>query len=244
MTYLTTSQYKLNKSAMRGWKTVGLNLSPAAEAQAVLRRRRPVPTMCAMAGTCATVCLAKTGMNQFPTHAHVRARKTLEWVEQPATFVARVSQELQSLKATTPRLAVRPNLLSDQPKLAHRLATRHPDIQFYDYTKLPNPAQRVLPNYHLTYSVSERTTAKDLAHCLKHGINMAVVLNVERDARLPKRLKVQGQWLRVVDGDKDDLRFLDPARVVVGLRWKGSRARLQEGLAGGFVHDATQELTR
>jgi hypothetical protein len=240
--YLTTSQYKLDKSKARGWKTVGLNLSPATEAGLVLGKT--LPTMCAMAGTCADVCLAKTGMNVFPASVKARARRTQEYMTDYKGFVAKVDKEIKALAKTHKKLAVRPNLLSDRPGLAHSLANLNPTVQFYDYTKLPVPRRRVLDNYHLTYSVSEKTTKADLAHCLQFGINMAVVFNVRRDGKLPAKLKVQGKWLRVVDGDKDDLRFLDPEGVVVGLRWKGSNARMAEGVKGGFVHDAKTELVR
>lgn len=247
MTYLTKSQYKLDKSMARGWKTVGLNLAPDKEASIVLGDQT-LPTMCAKSGTCASVCLVKTGMNKFPKHAKVRALKTKEWVKDPNGFLSKVSKEIQAAKQSAQKaghkLAVRPNLLSDQPKLAHGLAKLHPDVQFYDYTKLPRPRQRVLDNYHLTYSFSEKTTGQDLAHCLAFGINIAVVTNIKKGKPLPSKMKVMGQWLKVVDGDKDDLRFLDSEGVIVALRWKGSNKDLQAGIAGGFVVDPQKELVR
>ena len=45
-------------------------------------------------------------------------------------------------------------------------------------------------------------------------MNMAVVF---RDKNIPKKW----QGFDVIDGDKDDLRFLDPRGVVVGLYAKG-----------------------
>lgn len=247
MGYLTTSQYKLNKSLSRKWKTVGLNLSPAREAAKVLKRKT-LPTMCPQAGTCADVCLVKTGMNVFPAGTTARARKTLEWVEKPHVFVAKVSKEikaeLQLAQKKGLKLAVRPNLLSDQPKLAHELARQNPKVQFYDYTKLPKPRVRVRDNYHLTYSVSERTTRADLQHCLDYGINMAIVVPLRKGAVLPRTFKVLGKTLPVVDGDADDLRFLDPEGCVVMLRWKGSKTRMQAGIMGGFVIPHDRELVR
>ena len=53
------------------------------------------------------------------------------------------------------------------------------------------------------------------------GINAAVVF---RD-KLPKTFK----GLPVIDGDKDDLRFLDPEGVVVGLKAKGKAKRDKSG---------------
>ncbi len=60
---------------------------------------------------------------------------------------------------------------------------------------------------------------------VKTGVNMAVVF---RD-KLPDTFR----GLQVIDGDKDDLRFLDPKGVVVGLLAKG-RAKHDDS---GFVID-------
>jgi len=100
-----------------------------------------------------------------------------------------------------------------------------PEIQFYDYTKIVKRAYAKLPdNYHLTLSYSEA----DMEYAdsvyqavLDTGINMAVVF---RD-KLPKTFR----GLRVIDGDKDDLRFLDPKGVVVGLKAKGAAKRDKSG---------------
>lgn len=246
MKILTHAQYKLDKSVARGYKTVGISLAPDVEARLTLGDKT-LPTMCAMAGSCAAGCLVKTGMNNWSMNATFRARKTQRWVLNPHDFLLDTTKEIGSahrsaLKAGL-KFAVRPNILSDQPKLAHGLARMNPAVQFYDYTKLPKPANRTLPNYHLTYSVSERTRREDLQHCLQNGINLAVVVALGRGAPLPKRYKVLGQWLKVIDGDADDLRFLDPKGVVM-LRWKGSRDRMHAGMVGGFVMNPTLELVR
>ena len=91
-----------------------------------------------------------------------------------------------------------------------------PDTQFYDYTKLPN--RRNIPaNYDLTFSYSEANpayapmvqTAKD------NGLNIAVVF---RSADIVPN---EFLGLPVIDGDKDDLRFLDPKQSIVALYAKG-----------------------
>lgn len=226
---------------------MGINLSPALEAQLVLQDTT-IPTMCAKAGTCADVCLVKTGMNVFTQGQKTRAAKTRLWVKDPSAFIDQAVKEITLAEARTTmagyKFAVRPNLLSDQPKLAHALARRLPDIQFYDYTKLPHPRKRVLDNYHLTYSVSERTTRADLLEVMASGINLAAVVAVPRDGALPQSMRVMGRRLHVIDGDKDDLRFLDNEGSVVALRWKGSQERMLAGIAGGFVLDPTKEVWR
>jgi len=110
-----------------------------------------------------------------------------------------------------------------------------PGIQFYDYTKDPRRAiawaRGEMPaNYHLTFSRSEVNDA-DVRDVLAAGGNVAVVFDCgqKHDHALMPEL-----WSgrRVINGDADDLRFLDPAGVVVGLSAKGRAI----GMGGaGFV---------
>ena len=105
-------------------------------------------------------------------------------------------------------------------------------IQFYDYTKLPNPWERVRPNYHLTYSYSERTGSwATVSSIIAHGVNVAIVFDRLKGEALPTTYR----GIPVLDGDIHDLRFRDPMGHIVGLRFKGGRAKLAAGLAGGFV---------
>lgn len=94
-----------------------------------------------------------------------------------------------------------------------------PQVQFYDYTKIPRRFPSRLPdNYYMLYSRSEKPESKrESEEYFRHGVNTAVVFAVKRSEPLPRRF-----WGRpVIDGDDDDLRFLDPAGVIVGLRAKG-----------------------
>ena len=89
-------------------------------------------------------------------------------------------------------------------------------VQFVDYTKNPNRMTRTLPpNYCLTFSRSEEneTQARDV---LANGGNVAIIF---ADAK-PQ------SWFgfTVIDGDKHDLRHLDPRGAigtVIGLSPKG-----------------------
>tara|TARA_R110002020_G_scaffold400027_1_gene610116 strand:+ start:3063 stop:3803 length:741 start_codon:yes stop_codon:yes gene_type:complete len=89
-------------------------------------------------------------------------------------------------------------------------------IQFYDYTKLAN-RKNIPSNYNLTFSYSEANPAyaKQVKIALESGLNIAVVWrNIKA---IPERFLGRN----VVDGDKDDLRFLDPKNSVVALYAKG-----------------------
>ena len=87
-----------------------------------------------------------------------------------------------------------------------------PDIQFYDYTKIPTRKVDHITNYHLTWSYSEANTKySKLFDSIAY--NIAVVFK----GVLPNSFKGR----KVIDGDKTDLRFLDQHNVVVGLKAKG-----------------------
>lgn len=101
----------------------------------------------------------------------------------------------------------------------------------YDYTKRPGLRADYdaagLP-VHLTFSRAETAANKrDAKAALANGQNVAVVFSTKRNVPLPATFG----GFPVIDGDAHDLRFLDPAGVVVGLRAKG-RARKD---ATGFV---------
>jgi hypothetical protein len=120
--------------------------------------------------------------------------------------------------------------------LAHRLAGALPDIQFYDYTKLPKPWLRTRPNYHLTFSYSERSSWAEVEACLAHGINVAVVFGRTKDQALPSHYR----GIPTINGDLHDLRFLDAPNHLVALHFKGAKARIPEAVASGFVIDPTE----
>ena len=125
----------------------------------------------------------------------------------------------------------RPNLTSDlmfeevENADGQTLMQKFPDTQFYDYTKSFGRMAKFLngdfpSNYHLTFSRSEHNeTLCDMV--LQMGGNVAVVF---RD-QLPKTWK----GFEVVNGDENDLRFLDKQGVVVGLIEKGLAKKDETG---------------
>jgi hypothetical protein len=232
MPMITTNQYKLNKSLTEGWTTAGLNLAPANEAR-LATGRTDLPTLCPKAGACASACLKFAGMNNMPTHLSTRVARTVQLFDHWSATLDQLTREVSRAAARAPegRFAFRPNLLSDLPKLAHALADALPGVQFYDYTKLPKPWLRTKPNYHLTFSYSERSSWAEVEACLAHGINVAVVFDRLKGDDLPTTFA----GVRVIDGDTHDLRFLDPTPALVGLRFKGARAKMHAALEAGFV---------
>lgn len=101
------------------------------------------------------------------------------------------------------------------------------EVQFYDYTKIPTRKVSSIKNYHLTWSYSE---ANDKYARLFEQVpyNKAVVFN----GGLPSMFK----GMKVIDGDTTDMRFLDKANRVIGLKAKG-KARQDKS---GFVIQTLQ----
>jgi hypothetical protein len=101
-----------------------------------------------------------------------------------------------------------------------------PSVVWYDYTKIAN--RRGLPdNYHLTWSYSGANEAYAKQHAIAkaNGLNIAVVFRRKGD------IPTEFLGLPTIDGDRDDMRFLDPKGVVVALYAKG-KAKLD---TTGFV---------
>jgi hypothetical protein len=216
------SDTKTSKGTAFGYLTGILYLAPATEADGV-------HNLCPMASPeCRKACLYGAGMaGVFPTIKEARIAKTLHYLTRPEEFKAVLVADIRKLvkfaKAGGLIPAVRINGTSDLPQLALEIAAVFPEVVFYDYTKISRPWQRTKKNYHLTFSFSG-TNLEECLEALRNGTNVTVVFR----GRLPE------VWngYRVIDGDVSDLRFLDPAGVIVGLKAKGD-ARSME--AGGFV---------
>ena len=99
-----------------------------------------------------------------------------------------------------------------------------PDIQFYDYTKIPTRKVSHIDNYHLTWSYSE-ANPKYTAWYDKIAYNIAVVFN----GAFPIYFKGR----EVINGDESDLRFLDKDNVIVGLKAKG---KARHDMSGFVIH--------
>lgn len=216
----TIGNPKTAKGEARGYLTAVLHLSPADVAG--------VGNMCPRATDgCKATCLNTAGRGGIFKAGETsnavqdaRKRRTVQYMADRAAFAAALEQDIRKLRRTAKRkgltLAVRVNGTSDQPALAHRLATIFPDVQFYDYTKIGRPYLRQRPNYHLTFSRSE-SNEDAMLDALNHGVNVAVVFSTARGKALPAAYAGRP----VIDGDAHDLRFLDPRGVIVGLRAKG-----------------------
>jgi hypothetical protein len=107
------------------------------------------------------------------------------------------------------------------------------DVQFYDYTKLPN-RKNIPANYHLTFSLADgNETFARVA--LANGMNVAAVFRDKATVAryMQSGISIGGSHVPVTRGDDTDLRFLDMPRHCVGLYAKGNAKRDRSG----FVRD-------
>jgi len=215
------SQTKMAKGEKFGYKTAILHLAPY---------KLSGKNVCPKASKeCIAFCLNTSGRGQMNVTQTSRINKTKKFWQDRQQFLKDLDKEIGMLKKRAAsqgfKFAVRLNGTSD---LAwHRFSSlmdQHPDVIFYDYTKVFNHLDHNLKNYKITFSASGSNDS-ECAAALKAGHNVAYVFK----DKLPK--KFQGK--RVIDGDKHDLRFLDPSGVIVGLIAKGSA---KKAAAGGFVN--------
>jgi len=174
---------------------------------------------------CGASCLFKSGMGVFSNVMKARLKKTLFFQDDEQGFIETIKEDIRKATYWTQskgyKLAVRLNGTSDVAFERFDIFESFPRLRFYDYTKQFFRLNRNLPsNYHLTFSQSEENQdqAKQLA---KQGENVAVVFR----HKLPSRYYGR----QVIDGDKNDLRFLDPKKSIVGLLAKGSAKHDQSG---------------
>jgi hypothetical protein len=167
---------------------------------------------------CAAACLYTAGRGNMPTVKAARIAKTLLFFENREYFVNLLKDDIRALQRQAARKGLTPCIrLNGTSDISFETLTdiiqSFPDIQFYDYTKIAQRVQRnTLPNYHLTFSLSEDNTAQALT-LLSKGYSVAAVF----ESTLPS------QYLgsSVITGDSHDLRFLDQRGVIVGLTAKG-----------------------
>jgi hypothetical protein len=187
--------------------------------------------MAVLAG-CKAGCLYSAGRGAMNSVQVARQRKTILWRDFREVFIADLIQDITKFRAYCIKKGITPvvrlNGTSDIHWERYGIIEQFPDVQFYDYTKDIKRVRKALPdNYHLTLSYSEASVRySDMVLDAMTGSNNMAVVFRDKD-KIPKSFK----GFQVVDGDKDDLRFLDPKGVVVALYAKG-KAKQD---ASGFV---------
>lgn len=194
---------------------------------------------------CIDGCLFSAGRGQMQSVSSARIRKTLWFTDDRVSFMQQLVDDIERFVKYCDKRGIKPcvrlNGTSDirwetipVTRGEHTLGNiflAFPQVQFYDYTKIANRKieHRTSGNYHLTFSYSNANPvyAKMTDTAIKNGMNVAVVF------RTKQRIPTEYLGLPTIDGDKDDLRFLDPKQCVVALYAKGKAKHDKTG----FVQD-------
>jgi len=196
--------------------------------------------VCSMAdmAQCHEPCLNMAGRGAFSSVQKARIAKTKRFFEDRDAFMFDTFESVRALvrKAARENLTplVRLNGTSDirwedilfQGKT---LFDWFPDVQFYDYTKIPN-RKNIPANYDLTFSYSGIASFQSTVRkAIDSNQRMAVVF---RHKSKVQSMLANGDaflGLMVVDGDDTDIRHLDPQSSVVALYAKGKAKTDQSG---------------
>ena len=206
--------------------------------------------MCAMAETaqCHIPCLYTAGRGTFDSVAEARKRKTLRFLDHATRndFMLDIAFSIRFLvrkaygHGLTPvvRLNGTTDMRWENISITEydpatdtyvtyaNIFVMFPDVQFYDYTKIPNRRVAGISNYDLTFSYSGVQAFQPyVAMAVRHGMRVAVVYRDRDAAETAMAAGYAGvpvlDGMPVVDGDESDLRFLDPQGCVTALYAKG-----------------------
>ena len=189
--------------------------------------------MAAMA-SCIDACLYTAGRGAFNNVQTARQRKAEWFYKDRDSFMKQLYEDIKKFQTYCHKRNIQPcvrlngttDIRWELIKIgAYNIFDWFPEVQFYDYTKIANRKCKDIPNYHLTWSYSNANPeyAKLLDKALEQGMNAAVVYRKEYH-------KPKWQGYPVIDGDSDDLRFLDPkGGHIVALYAKGKAKKDQTG---------------
>lgn len=172
---------------------------------------------------CIKGCLNTAGRGVYDKIQQARLRRTKFLFENRIVFLETLNDDIQKFKNYCTKRNLKPALrLNGTSDLFWEsisdIIQSNPTIQFYDYTKVANRMDKFLrgempANYYLTFSLAENNLDKALDVVYNGGTAAAVFRN--------KNIPTQWLGLPVFNGDKTDLRFLDPKGCWIGLYAKG-----------------------
>ena len=226
---LSTANPKIQKGTKMGYLSFILHLSPA-DVSGYNTCPKATPG-------CKAACLNTAGRGgMFKKGAttnmiqEARKRKTRLFFEDRETFMEYLEQDINKAirfaqrKGLTPvfRLNGTSDISWEKYKLKgsdKNVFEMFPNVQFYDYTKVPKRKVEGIDNYHLTFSQADGN-GKDADWAISKNMNVTVVFD-----KIPAEYKGKP----VFNADDTDLRFLDPKGVVLGLKAKGRAKKDRTG---------------
>ena len=182
------------------------------------------------------------GRSDFVRDARINLTHWL--YENPRSFKAYLLRGMASLTRyhSDSEIACRPNVDSDVNWMQRIPEMFQFDWRFWDYTKCSERLGHTPANYHLTYSYNDGTQDKDWERVYQTGSNIAVVFDTVWNPWGGKFGYLPATWTdpngkvwRVVDGDRQELRVLDPQDVCVGLRLKADEEKREDACEAEFA---------
>ena len=192
-------------------------------------------------GSCVT---HEAGRGRTDSVRMARANLTNWLFENPRSFKAYLLRQMTGLTKyhSESEIACRTNVNSDVNWLKLIPEMFQYPWRFWDYTKCSERLGNVPANYHLTYSYNDGTLPSDWERVYQTGSNIAVCFATvwnpwgKQFGYLPATwTDPNGKVWPVVDGDRQELRFLDPAGVCVGLRLKADEEKREDACEAEFA---------
>ena len=226
---LSTANPKIQKGTKMGYLSFILHLAPAD-----VSGYNTCPK--ATAG-CKAACLNTAGRGGMFKKGETtnmiqkaRIRKTRYFFENRDQFMKDLYHDIQKAIKYAERKGLIPvfrlNGTSDLSWEKYTVGTTDmtlfqlfPNVQFYDYTKVPKRKVEGIANYHLTFSQADGN-GQDADWAISKNMNVTVVFD-----KIPEQYKGKP----VFNADDTDLRFLDPKGVVLGLKAKGRAKKDRTG---------------
>jgi hypothetical protein len=187
-------------------------------------------------------CLSEAGRGKFSSVRVARRNKTNFFFSDKRAFLRQLNNDLERVNKRDHKTAVRMNGTSDLDFVSMLRAMlkvnvfSYENLQFYDYTKNPNRVKRYAgTNYLLTFSYDGQNWDDAVTSMTEYNTPVSVVFNLKKGEALPKTWR----GFDVVDGDvADDIMIGKRGKYILGLRFKGTKAKLEEGIQLGFVVDS------
>jgi hypothetical protein len=233
---LGTASAKTRKGEAMAYLTGICYLSPASESGFL--------NICFWAKNCRALCLNTSGRGAFSSVQKARRIKTARLAFYGVqTFLLNAVLDVRKIAKQAERkgfkVAIRLDGTSDLGLVNHpiqslgnqTIAQLFPAVEFYEYTKsfqrMASFLKVEMPNnVHFTFSLDGETNRKSAEILLAKGGNVAACFQ----GSPPETF----MGVRVLDGDKSDLRFLDAIShlstgYIVGLKAKGKAKTLRNG---------------
>lgn len=227
--HLLSTNTKLRKSDNSGYLLLGLQLAPDNTSGFQV-------CPAAKSAGCRPGCIYESGIARaFPRVNAFRIEKTRRFFTDRKVFLLELQADIERAYKFADdaglTLAIRLNVFSDifwrdinipsfDVPSGRTLFGEYPHVQFFDYTKMLGNLGHGFKNYYVNFSHSPLVPDRTIEAISRFGVNPVVVYDLPKHAPLPETFEIGPFSLPVIDGDINDLRFIDPPGVSVGVREK------------------------